>query len=154
MGEYRMKIAAWILCFCFTVNVFASTGLAEVVDDYNYSINVEWDQIDQKFYKAQTEVFVARVQSLLANGLSPKEVEEFVSARVNDRASLEEFASLSKNVKTTQDLVSLLQNNSGRMYHQGANWNGATVYNVVISTVAAVYVIFVVYRLTHLKEEG
>ena len=74
-----MKITAWLLCLCFTMNVFASTGLSEAVDEYNYAMSVEWDHADQAFHDTQTEIFFSKVSSHMGNGLTQKEINEFVS---------------------------------------------------------------------------
>lgn len=149
-----MKLIAWLLCLTFTMNVFASSGLNEVVDDYNYTMTVEWDQVDQDFYNTQTEIFVNKIQGLIANGLTQKEVENFVAARISDKASLEKLALVSKNAKTTQDVVALLKDHSLNLYQRGANWNGEVVLTIATSTIAAVYVIWVTYSLIKLDPEA
>lgn len=138
-----MKFMSLLVAFCFSMNVFAATGsisaLEQAVDEYQFALTVEWDQKDNKFLDAQTEVFFAKLQKLIKDeGLSQKEIMAFAESKMQDKdalAALKLKASLLAKANNTEELTKLVKEASKDFYAQGASWNGATVVPVVIGLV-------------------
>lgn len=69
------RCAAFViaLAFLFTASAGASTNaqnLAEAIKDFNYAINVEWDQKDPRFYEEQMNRFQAALSDLSTQGMT------------------------------------------------------------------------------------
>jgi hypothetical protein len=145
-----MKLTAWLLCLCFTMNVFAASTLTEAVDEYNYALSVEWDQNDQAFKDTQTKIFFAKITELMDGGLTQQEVNEFVATKVSDKGFLSELSHFAKNARTVQDLMDILNTNSEHFYARGANWSGSTVLKGgVIAAVSALFIYSVYFSIKY-----
>ena len=140
------------------MNVFAATGtvsaLEQAVDEYQYAINVEWDQKDVKFYDAQTVAFFGKLQKLIKeDGLSQSEVLEFASSKMNNKAAVEALklkVSLLSKANSAEELAALVRENSENMYAKGASWNGGAVLGAAIVAVivgALAYAVW--FSITH-----
>lgn len=127
---FRKMFAFVIALSLFSVTAQASTqnGLKAALDELNYSLNVEWDQKDQTFYKAKVEAFSKTVAELQAQGLSNADVLALVKAESKD-------ANFAKEMETALGLVSLskmapteasnfMKDAMSKSSSQGANWSG------------------------------
>lgn len=140
-----MKILSMMLCFCFTLNVFAASNLEEVFNDYQYSMTVEWDQKDQDFKNTQTELFYKKIDSLVASGLTSKELMNFVESKVANKAALSAVLAEASAAQSTQEMMTIVNNHSENLYAKGANWNGETVKNVAIISVVSALFLYSIY---------
>lgn len=122
-----MKIISMILCLCFTANVFAASNLEAVFNDYQYSMTVEWDQKDVNFKNAETEKFYKNLDALVAEGLTPNELMNFVSSKVQDKKALEALRLQASKATSNEEVLSILSQNAGSLYNQGASWTGREV---------------------------
>lgn len=143
-----MRFISLLVAFCFTFNVMASTGtvqeLERALDDYQYSLSVEWDQNDQSFYDLKTKEFFGKLEQLIKEeGLSQEQMLSLVEKKVNNPSvvnALKLKLSLLGKGATTDDLVSLIKDSTKDMYAQGASWNGEIVYTVVAGLLVAAIV--------------
>ena len=153
-----MKLMSLLVAFCFSMNVFAATGsieaLERTVDEYQYSLSVDWDQKDSKFYDAQTSAFFAKLQKLIKEeGLSQKEVMSFVESKMSNKQALEALklkASMIAKTNNAEELAKLVRDASKDFYAQGASWNGSSVVPVVIIAVIVGVIAYTVwFNATH-----
>lgn len=140
-----MRIVSLLVAFCFSLNVMASTGtvqeLERAMDDYHYSLSVEWDQKDQKFYDAQTKAFFAKLEKLIKeDGMSQSEIMNLVEKKANNKAVVDalklKLTLLSKGA-SAEEMAAIVRESAKDMYSQGASWNGSVVVPVVIGLLVA-----------------
>ncbi len=121
----------------------SSNGLKAAFDELDYSLSVEWDQSDEAFHKAQTDLFIDRVATLQEAGLTNAEIMNFTLAQVKNAkvaAELTELFDLVNANKLSEDQVlEMVQSIRKESRSQGANWSGtATIVTVSVFIVAAV----------------
>lgn len=127
-----MRATAWLVLFCMTANVFASTGsvkaLERAIDDYQYAVTVEWDQKDQSQYDSLSVAFTEKLQSLITEeGLTKADINSVLEKKVGNKNQLSAMKAklgVLSGAASAQEMVSLLSQNSKELYSQGASWNG------------------------------
>jgi hypothetical protein len=140
-----MRIISLLVAFCFSLNVMASTGtvqeLERVLDDYHYSLSVEWDQRDQQFYDSKTKDFFGKLEKLITTeGLSKDQMMNLVEKKVNNKNVVEALKlkmSLLAKGASAEDLARMIQDSTKEMYATGASWNGEVVRTVAIVLLVA-----------------
>lgn len=140
-----MRLISLLVAFCFSLNVMAATGtvqeLEKALDDYHYSLSVEWDQKDQTFYDSKTKEFFSKLEKLIKeDGLSKEQMMTVVEKKVVNKNVVEALKlkmSLLGKGSTTEELSLMIKEASKDMYSQGASWNGEVVYTVVIGLLVA-----------------
>lgn len=136
-------LISYLVLLCFSVNVFASTGtvneLSRHIDNYQYSLTVEWDQKDQKFYQKVTEKFLSEMEKLIRNGhLTKEEVLTLLEKRVSSKNVLQAMKlklSLLSHVDSQEALADIVKESSKEMYAKGASWNGEILIPLAIGIV-------------------
>jgi hypothetical protein len=106
-----------------------SKALERTFDEMNYSLNVEWDQKDQDFFKGKVEGFEKDIQSLQEQGLTNKELIEYTIAKIKDKQTqndIKEIATVINESEMTGDQARTfaLEKLSGT-YSQGTSWSGS-----------------------------
>ena len=132
-----MRIISVVLLLCISFNSFAATGtvqeLERQLDELNYSLTVEWDQKDKKFYDDQTKSFLSNIDTLYKEkGLSSEDVMLVLEKRIKNKAQLDALKlkmSLMGDKVTPTELMESLKTDT--LYSQGASWNGDTILWVV-----------------------
>ena len=126
-----MKILSALIAFCFTMNVFASTGalkeLELAVDDFQYSMTVEWDQKDEAFKTNQIDGLTLKIDQLFKKGLAVQDLNLLVEKRFRNSKIAEAVKmklSLLGDKITPANVAQMLKDNSVEFYQQGASWNG------------------------------
>lgn len=138
------KMLSAILLLCLTANVFATSHLEAVMDDFQYAMAVEWDQKDIKFQAAQTKKLIAGLE---ASGASTEELLALVEKKVPNKKMVEAIKlKLSlKNISSEQEIAQVVAESSKDFGVKGASWNGDVVSNVGVVLVVAVLA-YAVYR--------
>ena len=138
-----MRIISTLVALCFSLNVMASTGtlqeLERHMDEYQYSLSVEWNQEDQAFYDAQTKIFFEKMRKLIQeDGLSQDEILQLIEAKTKNKEALEalklKISVLSKGA-TTEELANIVKESAQELYSKGASWNGHVVFSVTLGIV-------------------
>lgn len=130
-----MRFISALLCFCLTFNVMAASGtvseLEKALDEYQYSLTVEWDQKDSAFMTARTEAFYASLSDLMNKGLTQEEVLSVVSKKSKNPKEIEalklKMESLAVKSSTASELAQAITANSKGMYSTGASWEGSAI---------------------------
>lgn len=125
-----MRLIALLLSFCFTFNVLAASGsvseLERALDEYQYTMTVEWDQKDQEFHEKVTKAFFDKMGVLVSEqGLHKEEVLAFAEKKMANKKAFEALKlklSLLSEVKSSDELARVLRENSKEFYVQGASW--------------------------------
>lgn len=137
------NIIVMMLLLCISFNTIASTGtvsaLEKHIDEFQYTLTVEWDQKDQQFYEKATKNFYAQMENLINQGhLTKAEVLTLVEKKFIDKNALEalklKFTLLDK-VDSPQELIKLVKESSDGLYSKGASWNGEVLIPLAIGIV-------------------
>jgi len=148
-----MRFLSLLVAFCFTFNVLASTGtvqeLERVLDDYQYSLSVEWDQKDQNFYDVKTKEFFSKLEQLIKEeGLSQEQIMTLVNKKANNKALVEalklKLSLMGKNI-SNEELIKLINESTKDMYSRGASWNGQIILPVAIGLLIAAVVGYAIW---------
>lgn len=152
-----MKIISILLMFCFSSNILAESkvihALEQSLDDYQYTMTVEWDQKDSSFYDQETEKFFNKMSSLIQNeGFQKEEILLFAEAKMSNKKALEALK-LKMNVltssKSSKELAEVLRENSKDFYAKGASWNGFSTESLLIAAIGAVLVYALWFYSSH-----
>jgi len=144
-----MKFVALLLSFLITFNVMASSvsELERQIDDYQYSMTVEWDQKDQAFYNTRTDAFLKNLAKVIQEkSLTKEEVLALAEKKMNNSKTFEalklKMLLLGKNV-SSEELAQTLKDSAKDFYSTGASWNG----DVVTYAVVGVFVLMIGYAI-------
>lgn len=148
-----MRIISLLVALCFSLNVMASTGtvseLEKLMDDYHYSLSVEWDQKDQNFYDSKTKEFFQALEVLIKKeGLSREEMLKLVESKANNKAVVDALKlklSLLSQGSSMEEMAAIVKDSTKDLYAQGASWNGSVVFPVVIGLVVAAVIGYALY---------
>lgn len=130
-----MRLISALLCFCLTFNVMAASGtvgeLEKALDEYQYSLTVEWDQKDPAFMTAKTEAFYASLSDLMDKGLSQEDILAVVSKKSKNPKEIEalklKMEMLAGKATSASDLAKAITANSKGLYSTGASWEGSAI---------------------------
>ena len=130
-----MRFISALLCLCLTFNVMAASGtvseLEKALDEYQYSLTVEWDQKDQAFMTAKTEAFYATLSNLMNQGLTQEEILTVVSKKSKNPKEVEalklKMETLAGKATSASDLAQAITATSKGMYSTGASWEGSAI---------------------------
>lgn len=106
-----------------------SKALDQTFNEMNYSLNVEWDQKDQVYFKNTVDGFENQIKSLQDQGLTNKELIEYTLAKVKDKQIQNDISEISKVISETEMTpdqardFALEKLNS--THAQGASWAGS-----------------------------
>lgn len=152
------KICLTLLALVFCLNSFAATGVADdfarIVDDYQYSLTVDWDQKDQAMHEKITNKFYEDLDVLTkGKGLKTEEMEKMLMAKVKDAKVLNgiraKIALMGKDA-SREELMGLLRSEAKNLYSSGSSWNGdATLTWGIAIVVGALIAYAVIFQLTH-----
>lgn len=143
---FKRIIALMMLLSVFSVHadVVSGNNLKTVFDELNYSLTVEWDQQDKKFYNEQMKKFQGEVAKLQAQGLSNAELVEFAKSQIKDEKTAKDletvFNVIEINKLDQKEARALVLDTFGKSYSQGASWAG----DVAIVAAAVILLILVV----------
>lgn len=152
-----MKIISLLIALCFSLNVLASSNTIEAFDkalnDYQYTMNVEWDQKDENFLNAKTAQFGEEIKTLMENGLSQTEILSYLETKIKNKEALEAVKlkiSLLNRPMSQDEVLRTVTEATKDMYSRGASWNGSTFFGTAIA-VLLIYglVASIHFELTH-----
>jgi ApbE superfamily uncharacterized protein (UPF0280 family) len=114
--------------FTVSAHATAQNGLKAAFDELSYSLNVEWDQKDQDFYKAKMKAFNASMKDLQAQGITNAELIEFVKSEVKDEKIARDmetaFNIIALNKMSSAEASKYMIETMEKSYSNGASWNG------------------------------
>lgn len=153
--KLKTIFTSFLVFLLTTVNSIASTGqgLKLAYDDFYYSVTVEWDQKDQKFFDAQMNKFQDALRDLEAQGLTKAEIQDFAANKVSQDPSIsKEFqiilASVELQDMSPMEAANYIHSHSHGRYAQGSSWDGNTGVYLLGTVLASVVVMFVYLAAT------
>jgi len=135
------RFIVFLIAVCFLAAAPAgaasnATTLRQAMNDFNYSINVEWDQKDQAFYEAQMEKFQAAMSELSAKGMTQAQMIAEARAEIKDSqaaAQLDQAMQLvASNNMSQAETKRLVMDMMTKSQTRGASWGGGMLLNVGI----------------------
>jgi hypothetical protein len=108
--------------------------LKALIDDYTYSLSVEWDQKDQAFAESQNEKFRLEMRSLIEAGLSKKEILEAFKSVDPQRLESELMLVDLSNPVAVANFISMKKASA---YSSGASWSGKIPTAVYVASIMA-----------------
>ena len=125
----------------------SAANLNTVIDDYQYAMTVEWDQRDQVFSKARTEEFYSAIQKLQENGLTVKELEAGIKAKLGDARAVQEISSAleAQDLRSMDELMNFMTSRQSEFYSRGANWSSDALIGFAEYAFIVGFVGFLVY---------
>ncbi len=131
MTRFFAKLVHFLLAFIFCSQcALASTGnFKELVQEYNYTLTVEWDQKDLEFLKSAESKFSIGVRELLKEGSSPLELMAESLDLISDLKLRRELSERLKvyhhNKMSNEELLEFVERYSSSMQTQGTSWSPA-----------------------------
>jgi hypothetical protein len=143
-----------LMTIMLVCSVLASQAMArpqelrQAFNELNYALNVEWDQVDQDFYAASTNQFMAAIQQL---ALTPEQLIEFIQSEITDQR-------LALDVSTALHVIDLkkfspaeaaeyMQRTLESNLQTGASWHGSATVRVMKALVVYAVAVVVVREL-------
>ena len=150
------KLFLVFLSLVLTLNSFAATGgeaLAILIDDFQYTLTVDWDQKDQDKYEQYTKSFYERLDKLTQEqGLTTQEIEKTILEKIKNPKVLEAIKlkiKLMGNNPSREQVLRLVKDESRNMYAQGSNWAGEAIVMIPLVAMVGLLIYAVVFSLTH-----
>lgn len=142
------RMCTLFLAFAFATTASAGTigqnAVREAINEFNYSVKVEWDQQDRDFYKAQVQKLEASIAALAATGMSNAEIVKAATESVQDQKLAQDInaalAAVNGNM-SQEDAAKLVMQAVKANGQQGASWSGgATLISglVLVGLIVAV----------------
>ena len=127
------RMCTLFLAFAFATSASAATigqqSVRSAINDFNYSVKVEWDQQDRAFYQAQVQKLEATIAALRADGMSNNEIVKAAAANVQDAqlaAEINNALSMVDSNMSTADAQKMVMQAVKANGNHGASWSGST----------------------------
>lgn len=148
------KISIMMLSFILLsvqANAGTNNSLSQAIEELNYSLTVEWDQKDQKFYDKKMKDFASTIAELQESGLTNQQLVDHVIAQIKNK-------NLAKDVETTFNMIQLnkmsplearntMKELMDHSYNQGASWTGGVAEGIVVVAFLGAVAFAIVYGL-------
>jgi hypothetical protein len=110
--------------------VFASQveNLKSVLNEYTYSMEVEWDQVDQNYASQKRQELISNLEKIVADGISKEEIIEASGVKLDTITKEIEARRLTNSTEIAEFLL------QHRQFQRGANWVGDAVLATVFFT--------------------
>lgn len=140
------RICTLFMAFAFVTTATAGTigqdSVREAINEFNYSVKVEWDQQDRDFYQAQVKKLESQIAGFRAAGMSNAEIVKAAVSNVQDQklaseliAALNVVQSSDLSAEDAQKMIFEAVRSNG---NQGANWTGGTTLIVGVVLVGLI----------------
>ena len=137
----RKIIALFSILACFQTFAFTpQAGLSELKSAYdalNFSLQVEWDQKDKKFYNKKVAEFNETIKVLQKSGLSNAELIRFVKENIKDKnlaKNIDElYSTINAASMTATEARKFALDYMSKNYSEGASWRGSASGAVIVA---------------------
>jgi hypothetical protein len=125
--------------------------LKEAVDEYFFSMTVEWDQKDLSFANEQQAIFSNKVNTLIKNGLTIDELKGSLSETTGlDYLQLEPELNLidTNNIRV---LANFIKEKMASKYSTGASWDSGEIIPFAILGLLGVFLVRGIFLMVKCK---
>jgi hypothetical protein len=145
----KFMMSSLVFClFIVQANAATHNGLKSAFEELNYSLNVEWDQVDKSFYNQAQEKFASSLRDLQAQGLTNQELIQFALSEVKDekiQRDLEAAFNMITISKMSQiEAHAFITEVLSKSQAKGASWNGGSAIATILVLALFVAVALVV----------
>lgn len=135
-----MKFLSMVLTLVFTINGYASSGLAssfkDALDQYQYELTVEWDQKNQNSLEEINTNFSSQLDNMFQAGLNSNHIREAIKGN----SEFEIPANMNRS-----ETLEWIKDNSQDFYRRGASWDSTAV--ILYGGLGALVVGFISYSI-------
>lgn len=119
------KITSFLLGMILSSQFALATGadgLKQAIDEYHYSMTVEWDQVDQTFAQEQELKFHNTIEKLIENGLTVTQLK--MAFKENSQFDADQvIAEINEhNITDSLEVQKYIQQKLQSNYARGASW--------------------------------
>jgi hypothetical protein len=146
-----MRIISLVLCLCLSLNLFAASPVAEfenALDNYEYSMTTEWDQVDPVFSEETTKAFFEAMNELTEKGLTQEDMMNVLSKKALGKREIEaiklKLQTSASEAGSPQELAKVIAAHSRNLYRSGASWDGSVI---IMGGVGVVVVALIGYSI-------
>lgn len=130
------RLLSLALSFAFVTTASASSitpmAVVSAMEEFNFAVNVEWDQKDPEFYKAQVSKLENSINTLVAEGMTLAEVIDVAASTIkNEQLAREMKKALSLvelNKLSLEESQKLLITAAQNSASSGASWTGDALF--------------------------
>ena len=144
----KFLLTSLMVTIFYSQSIFATSTLREITDSYQYAVDVEWDQKDQKFLEAANEKMKGELEQLIQSGVSKEELLNQAMEAIPDAKMKSEvkknFQALSAESISAEQFQKSMQDIAG-MRTSGAHWS--PVGSVLVGTAAVLAVSYLAFRI-------
>lgn len=125
--ELIMKYVLKIFILSILASQFALAGrqdsLKQAIDEFHYSLTVEWDQKDQAFRELQEEILMNKITAFVQSGATRDELEQaFYQATKLELTDIENELFIKK-IQSPTEIRDFLKLRIEQTYYQGVSWD-------------------------------
>jgi hypothetical protein len=146
MKKFMLLILTFLMVPQFAM-ANQTDGLKQALDEFYYSMTVEWDQKDPEFSRAQEQLLADRLNAAVAAGLTREELASLFTQTTSLDLNEVMMEIQRLNLQSPDEIKALLISKMHARYFKGASWNGEAVGMVLIAALAAFIVIGLVYEV-------
>jgi hypothetical protein len=114
-----------MILFQSVASAGTASGLKTLIDDYRYSLTVEWDQKDEAALKLIQSNFRQELQRL---NVSATELKEVLAQSESQDAELLSILNMKDEAVMAEELQKLVDVRSETMYARGTSWSPLGVF--------------------------
>jgi len=123
-----------------------ANDLKLAMDDYFFSMTVEWDQKDPSFAVSQADLFSKKVSELIHAGLTMEDLKNSFSQTtgLNYQQLQSELLYIdTKDIGLLEKFIKVKMLNN---YQNGASWNGEVTFGTAALVLVGAYLIVMIYQ--------
>ena len=139
-----MKFISWLLLLCITSNVFAKSvehDLKNVIEEFQYSFTVEWDQKDEAALKSMVSELNKNLERLKTQGMTEEELLKVLKEKSVSDAKFNQIKAkilLSQSGNSVESISEILKSEMKEMGARGASWNGNAQVGYTLAALALI----------------
>ncbi len=129
---FKKFIAFTLALISFSSFANTKQEFSNLINEFNYSLTVEWDQVDQVQLENRMSEFRKKLEVLKASGLDEQTVQDvFKEKSLSPHTSKQiEFLVSRGKLKTSEEILNYVQQNPHLFSMSGASWNGEAMVKV------------------------
>lgn len=139
-----MKLISWLLLLCITSNVFAKSiehDLKNSIEEFQYSLTVEWDQKDDVALKKIVAELNKDLQNLKGQGMTEEQLLSVIEKSTVSKEKFDQIKAkllLNRSSNSVETITEVLKSEIENLGARGASWNGSADVYYSLAAVALI----------------
>jgi hypothetical protein len=152
-------LCLWIVTFILTSSTFAKVvpleSSARPIQDYLFSVQVEWDQQDLAFLEQAEALLLSRIEDELNLGVSPQSLSEEMLNQIPNLQLREDLRIQIRNSQGLTAIQFIIKHHMDEIGSRGASWSpGKIILRMVITYAVLKGLMLVIYYWDSIGYEG